>query len=112
MAQPTTVRECKSSTAARNSQPLRARIWVISHARARSVRNCSGLARQHVGRDGQAVPAVGGVNEFALLNRPQFIGLHQGPYPVPSPAHALLLQGSTQPAAAAGPTLRPWPSII
>ena len=43
MAQPTTWRECKSSTAARNSQPLRARIWVISHARARSVRNCWGL---------------------------------------------------------------------
>ena len=74
IAQPTILRECKSSTAARYSQPPRVRIYVMSHAQARSGRGWSSLACQHVGRDGQAVPAVSGVHELAPPNRPQAVG--------------------------------------
>ena len=95
MAQPTTWRECKSSTAARNSQPLRARIWVISHARARSVRNCWGLGApgcwaRRPGRAGcrwckricafkpAAVhwPASGSVSGAVPCSRPAVAGQH------------------------------------
>jgi len=82
MAQPTTLRENRSMTTARYSQPVAVRMYVMSPAPSSVGLSGIELAFEYVVRHGQVVVAVCGVHELSLPASPQTMMAHEGTRPV------------------------------
>ena len=102
MAQPTILRECRSSTAARYSQLLRVRVYVRSHTQARFKQGCSNWRASTLGETAKACRLSVVCTNLRLQTGCSPLARIKVRTRYPSHGHALLLQCCAQPAAAVG----------